>query len=65
MSWNHVEQNWPVERHKLKMEWDKLTDDDIEVINTRRDKLEELLMKYYDYNEQKAAFEVENWLRQF
>jgi uncharacterized protein YjbJ (UPF0337 family) len=65
MDWNHIEQNWPIEHNKLKLEWDKLTDDDIEVIKGRREKLEQLLEKYYGYDERKASSEVENWLRQF
>lgn len=63
--WSHVEQNWRVEKERLQMQWEKLTDDDIEVINARRDKLEALLSEYYGCNQQQAAFEVDKWLRQF
>jgi uncharacterized protein YjbJ (UPF0337 family) len=49
----------------LKVEWGKLTDEDIEVIDGRRPELEALLKKYYGYNELKARPEVDIWLRQF
>jgi uncharacterized protein YjbJ (UPF0337 family) len=65
MSWNNVEKNWNTERNKLKVEWGKLTDDDIEVINGRRPQLEVLLQKYYGYDPLKAQSEVDMWLRQF
>ncbi len=65
MSWDHVEKNWADVSGSLQLEWAKLTDDDIDVIEGRRDELETLLMKYYDYDNAKAASEVDRWLRQF
>jgi uncharacterized protein YjbJ (UPF0337 family) len=65
MSWDHVEKNWNVLRDGLQREWEKLTDEDIDVIEGRRDQLELLLKKYYLYDDAKAASEVDRWLKQF
>jgi uncharacterized protein YjbJ (UPF0337 family) len=65
MSWNHVQENWADTRGAMQLEWEKLTDDDLDVIKGRRDQLELLLTKYYHYDPAKAASEVDVWLRQF
>ena len=65
MSWDVIDRNWDFAQEKLKTQWDKLTDDDITVVKGRRDQLERLLETYYGYDQAKARFEVDNWLRQF
>jgi uncharacterized protein YjbJ (UPF0337 family) len=40
MDWNRVEGNWKQAKGKIKEQWGKLTDDDLDVINGRRDQLE-------------------------
>jgi uncharacterized protein YjbJ (UPF0337 family) len=40
MDWNRVEGNWKQVKGKVKEQWGKLTDDDLDVINGRRDQLE-------------------------
>ncbi len=65
MSWDHVEKNWNDVRSGLQIEWEKLTDDDLSVIEGRRDQLEMLLKKYYHYDDAKASSEVDRWMRQF
>ena len=40
MDWNRVEGNWKQVKGKVKEKWGKLTDDDLDVINGRRDQLE-------------------------
>ena len=40
MDWNRVEGNWKQVKGKIKEQWGKLTDDDLNVINGRRDQLE-------------------------
>lgn len=40
MDWNRVEGNWEQVKGKVKEQWGKLTDDDIDVINGRREQLE-------------------------
>jgi uncharacterized protein YjbJ (UPF0337 family) len=40
MDWNRVEGNWKQIKGKVKEKWGKLTDDDLNVINGRREQLE-------------------------
>ena len=37
MDWNRVEGNWKQVKGKVKEQWGKLTDDDLEVINGKQD----------------------------
>ncbi len=40
MDWNRVEGNWQQFKGKVKEQWGKLTDDDLDTINGRQDQLE-------------------------
>ena len=40
MDWNRVEGNWKQFRGSVKEKWGNLTDDDLDVINGRREQLE-------------------------
>ena len=40
MDWNRVEGNWKQLKGNIKEQWGKLTDDDLNVIDGRRDQLE-------------------------
>ena len=40
MDWNRVEGNWKQIKGSVKEKWGKLTDDDLDIINGRRDQLE-------------------------
>ena len=39
MDWNRVEGNWKQLKGKVKEQWGRLTDDDLDVISGRRDQL--------------------------
>ena len=39
MDWNRVEGNWKQVKGKVKEQWGKLTDDDLDVINGKQDQL--------------------------
>jgi uncharacterized protein YjbJ (UPF0337 family) len=41
MDWNRVEGNWKQVKGMVKAKWGKLTDDDLTLINGRRDQLEQ------------------------
>jgi uncharacterized protein YjbJ (UPF0337 family) len=40
MDWNRVEGNWREIKGSVKEKWGKLTDDDLNIINGRREQLE-------------------------
>ena len=62
MDWNRVEGNWKQFAGKVKEQWGQLTDDDIKVINGRRDQLEGKLQERYGYNKDQIRKEVDDWL---
>ncbi len=55
---------WKQIRGKSKVWWRKLTDDDLDVINGRRDQLIGKLQERYGYSKEKAAQEVNRRLKE-
>ena len=62
MNWDRIEGNWKEFRGKAKTAWGKLTDDDLDVIEGRRDELEGRLQAQYGYAKERARTEVDTWL---
>jgi len=62
MNWDRIEGNWKEFRGKAKAAWGNLTDDDLDVIDGRRDQLEGRLQAQYGYAKDRARSEVDNWL---
>ena len=62
MDWNRVEGNWKQFTGKVKEQWGQLTDDDLKVINGRRDQLEGKLQERYGYNKDQIRKQVDDWL---
>ena len=54
MDWNRVEGNWKHMKGKVKEKWGKLTDDDLDVINGRREQLEGKIQERYGYAKDQA-----------
>jgi uncharacterized protein YjbJ (UPF0337 family) len=65
MNWDSVEGNWTEFQGKAKQQWGKLTDNDLTVINGRREELEGLLQKHYGYAKDKVRAEVDRWITDF
>jgi len=49
MDWNRVEGNWKQFKGSAKEKWGKLTDDDLNVIEGRREQLEGKLQQRYGF----------------
>jgi uncharacterized protein YjbJ (UPF0337 family) len=62
MNWDRIEGNWKEIQGQAKQQWGKLSNDDLAVINGRRDELEGTLQKRYGYAKDKVKTEVDNWL---
>jgi uncharacterized protein YjbJ (UPF0337 family) len=61
---NHVatvEGNWKQVKGKVKEQWGKLTDDDLDVIAGKQDQLEGRLQQRYGYAKDQAKKEVNDW----
>ncbi len=63
MDWNRIKGNWKQLKGKAKQQWGELTDEDLDVIEGRRDELEGLLQSRYGYAREMARTEVDTWLR--
>jgi len=49
MDWNRVEGSWKQVKGAVKEKWGKLTDDDLDVINGRREQLEGKIQERYGF----------------
>jgi uncharacterized protein YjbJ (UPF0337 family) len=61
MDWNRVEGNWKQMKGKIKEQWGKLTDDDLDVINGKRDQLEGRIQERYGYAKDQSRKEIDDW----
>jgi len=61
MDWNRIEGTGSSLKGKVKEQWGKLTDDDLNVIEGNRDQLEGKLQERYGYAKDKVRKEVDDW----
>jgi uncharacterized protein YjbJ (UPF0337 family) len=61
MDWDRVEGNWKVAKGKVKEQWGKLTSDDLDVIDGRRDQLEGKIQERYGYAKDQVRRDVDDW----
>ncbi len=61
MDWNRIEGNWKMFKGKVKEQWGKLTDDELDQINGNRDQLEGKIQERYGYAKDRARQEVDDW----
>ena len=59
------EGKWKQMRGKIREQWGKLTNDDIDKINGKSDRLVGLLQEHYGYAKDKAEFEMNKLLEGF
>lgn len=62
MDWDRIEGNWKTFKGQAKQQWGKLTDDDINTMEGRREELEGRLQHHYGYAKDRARTEVDSWL---
>ena len=65
MAWDRVEGNWKQAKGKVKEQWGKLTDDDLDVIAGKRDQLEGKIQERYGIEKDKAKSEVDSWFTSY
>jgi uncharacterized protein YjbJ (UPF0337 family) len=61
MDWNRVEGNWKQFKGKVKEQWGKLTDDDLDRIAGKRDQLEGTIQQRYGIERDRAHADVDEW----
>jgi len=62
MKWNEVEDNWKQFKGKVREEWGRLTNDDVDVIAGNRQQLEGKIQEYYGKSPKEIEHEIESWL---
>jgi len=63
MDWNRVEGNWKQFKGAAKEKWGKLTDDDLHVIEGRREQLEGKLQQRYGFAKDQIHSDVDDWFK--
>lgn len=61
MNWESIKGNWTQLRGRVRMQWGKLTDDQLDVIEGRRDVLLGKLQEAYGVTEDEADRQVQAW----
>ena len=61
MDWNRVEGSWKQVKGAVKEKWGKLTDDDLDVINGRREQLEGKIQERYGLAKDQIRSDVDAW----
>lgn len=62
MNWDTISGHWNEMKGNLKSKWAKLTDDDVEMIAGKRDKLVGRLQQRYGLKKDEAERDVDLWL---
>ncbi len=62
MNWDQVEGKWTTLKGKAQQRWGKLTEDDLQVIEGRREELIGRLQNRYGDNKEKLEKEVDAWM---
>jgi uncharacterized protein YjbJ (UPF0337 family) len=65
MNWDRIEGNWKQFTGKVKEQWGKLTDDDIDVIGGKRDQLVGKIQESYGIGKDEAEQQVDTWGNSF
>ena len=62
MDWNRVEGNWKQANGRIKQQWAKLTDNDLNEIEGRREELEGKIQERYGIGRDQVRKQVDDWL---
>ncbi len=63
MNWDQIEGNWTQMKGKVKEQWGKLTDDQLDVIAGKRDQLSGKIQEQYGYTKERAEEELDKWTK--
>ncbi|NVO16941.1 MAG: CsbD family protein [Rhodoplanes sp.] len=64
MNWDEVEGHWEQVKGKVRSQWGKLTEDDVEVVKGKREELLGILQARYGHARAEAEREVDSWAEQ-
>lgn len=63
MNWDQVEGGWKKIRGKVREQWGKLTDDDLDVVAGKRDQLIGMIQQKYGQTKDEVEKQVTEWER--
>jgi uncharacterized protein YjbJ (UPF0337 family) len=63
MNWDRIEGNWKEFKGKVQKKWGKLTDDDLSVVQGKREELAGRLQQRYGFAKDQAEKEIDSWLK--
>ena len=63
MNWDRIQGNWKQVTGQAKEQWGKLTDDDINVVDGRREQLAGKIQERYGVAKDEAEKQVAEWQR--
>ena len=63
MDWKRIEGNWKQAQGRIKEKWGKLTQDDLTMINGRREQLEGIIQQRYGLAKDMVRKDVDDWLK--
>ena len=61
MNWDRIEGNWKQAKGKIKEQWGKLTDDNLDKISGKRDQLVGRIQESYGIHKDVAERQVKDW----
>lgn len=61
MNWNIVEGKWKEMAGSVREQWGKLTDDEVQEIAGKKDKLEGYLQQKYGVTQEEATRQIDDW----
>ncbi len=63
MNWEQVKGNWGQVKGKARQMWGDITDDELDVIEGKREELVGQLPAKYGYTKEKAEERADDWVR--
>ena len=63
MNWDRIQGNWRQFTGKVKQKWGKLTDDDLQTINGKREELAGRLQQHYGLKKDQVEREIDEFSR--
>jgi uncharacterized protein YjbJ (UPF0337 family) len=61
MNWERIKGNWTQAKGRVRMQWGMLTDDQLDIIEGRRDVLLGKLQEAYGISQDEAERQVRDW----
>ncbi|MGH8659281.1 MAG: CsbD family protein, partial [Gammaproteobacteria bacterium] len=63
MNWEQVKGNWNQVKGKARQMWGDITDDELDIIEGKREQLVGQLQSKYGYTKEKAEQEADSWVK--